>query len=81
MLVLQRLHEDRRVVDDRLVAVQVRDELADAALVVEPVALACLALVVERDDDAAVQEGELAQALGQRVEAELDRLEDLRVRA
>ena len=57
-----RLHEDRRVVDDRLVLVQVRDELADAALVVEPVALARLALVVERDGDAAVQERELAQA-------------------
>ena len=79
--VLLRLHEDRRVVDDRLVLVQVRDELADAALVVEPVALARLALVVERDGDAAVQERELAQALRQRVEAEVDRLEDLRDRA
>ena len=42
--------------------------------------LAVLALVVERDDDAGVEEGELAQALRQRVEAELDGLEDLRVR-
>ena len=67
------------VVDDRLVLVQVRDELADAALVVELVALARLALVVQRDGDAAVQERELAQAVRQRVEAELDRLEDLGV--
>ena len=55
------------------------DERDDAALVVEPVALA-VALVVERDDEAGVQERELAQALGQRVEAEVGGLEDLRVR-
>ena len=56
------------------------DERDDAAFVVELVALA-VALVVERDDDAAVQERELAQALGERVEAEDGRLEDLRCRA
>ena len=39
-----------------------------------------IALVVERDEDAAVQERELAQPLRQRVEAELGRLEDLRIR-
>ena len=84
--VLRALHEDRRVVHDRLVLVQVRDELADAALVVESVALAfairrsfLFALIVKRDDDAAVEEGELAKAVGERVEAESNRLEDLRV--
>ena len=54
-------------------------ELVDAAYVVEVVGLAVLALVVERDADAGVQEGEFAQALRQRVEAELDRFEDLGV--
>ena len=72
------LHVDRLLVDGRLVLVQVLDERDDAALVVELVALA-VALVVERDDDAAVQERELAQALRERVEAELGGLEDLRV--
>jgi hypothetical protein len=36
-----------------------------------------VALIVERDGDAAVQERELAEALGERVEAEFGRLEDL----
>ena len=54
------------------------DERDDAALVEELVALA-VALVVDRDGDAAVQERELAQPLRQRVEAVLGRLEDLRV--
>ena len=74
------LHEDRLVVDVRLVLVQVLDERDDAALVLELVRLA-VALVVDRDDDAAVQERQLAQALRQRVEAVLGRLEDLRRRA
>jgi hypothetical protein len=43
------------------------------------VALA-VALVVDRDGDAAVEEGQLAQPLRERVEAVLGRLEDLRVR-
>ena len=37
------------------------------------------ALVVERDEDAGVQERELAKALCKRVEAELDRLENFLV--
>ena len=53
-----------------LVAVQVLDEGGDAALVLEAVLLVLVALVLERDEDAAVQEGQLAQALGERVEAE-----------
>ncbi len=39
-----------------------------------------VALVVDRDRDAAVEKRKLAQTLGERVEAELDRLEDLSVR-
>jgi hypothetical protein len=76
--VLLAVHVDRLVVDGRLVLVQVLDERDDAAFVVELVALA-VALVVERDRDAAVQERELAQPLRERVEAELGGLEDLRV--
>ena len=37
----------------------------------------CFALVVERNQDARVQERQLAKTLRQRVEAELDRLENL----
>ena len=70
------LHVDRLLVDGGLVLVQVLDERDDAALVVELVALA-VALVVERDDDAAVEERQLAQPLGEDVEAEDGRLEDL----
>jgi hypothetical protein len=55
------------------------DERDDAAVVVEPVILS-ITLVVQRDGDAGVQERQLAQALRQRVEAEVDDLEDLGVR-
>ena len=55
-----------------------RDELTDPALVVEPVALPGFPLIVERDDNAAVQEGQFPEALSERVETEDDRLEDLR---
>ena len=61
-----------------LVAVQVLDEGRDPSLVLEAVLLA-VPLVLQQDEDAAVQEGELAQALGQGVEAEGRRLEDLGV--
>ena len=77
--VLLAAHVDRLLVDRRLVLVQVLHERDDAAFVVELVALA-VALVVERDDDAAVQERQLAQPLRQRVEAEIGGFEDLRVR-
>ena len=73
------VHEHRLLVDDALVLVQVLDERDDAAVVVEAMALAGFALVVERDGDAGVEERELAQAAGERVEAEVDDLEDLRV--
>ena len=73
------VHVDRLLVDHALVLVQVLDERDDAAVVVEAMVLARLALIVERDRDAGVQERELAQAAGQRVEAEVDDLEDLRV--
>ena len=76
--VLVALHEDRLVVDERLVLVQVLDERDDAAFVLKLVALA-VALVVDRDEDAAVEERELAKALRQRVEAVFDRFENLRV--
>src|SRR5688572_801532 len=71
-------HIDRLVVHVRFVLVQVLDERHDAAVVLELVALA-VALVVERDHDAAVQEREFPQSLRQRVEAVLGGLEDLGV--
>ena len=67
------LHVDRLVVQHLLALVQVLDELGDAAGVLELCVLGLAglgvggALVGERDLDALVQEGELAQALGQRV--------------
>src|SRR4030095_8242727 len=70
--------EDWLVVDDRLVLVQMLDERHDAAVVLELVALA-VALVVDRDENAAVEERELAKPLRQRIEAVLVRLEDLRI--
>ena len=72
------VHVDRLLVDRGLVLVQVRHERDDAAFVVKLVRLA-VALVVERDQHAAVQERELAQPLRERVEAEDGRLEDLGV--
>src|SRR4029450_7231161 len=53
-------------------------ERADAAVVLESVLLV-VALVLERDQDPAVQERQLAQALRKRVEAECGGLEDLGV--
>ena len=72
-------HVDRRRVDGGLVLVDELDERADAAFVAEGALLAD-ALVVQRDQDAAVEERELAQPVRQGVEAVLDRLEHLRVR-
>ena len=71
-------HVDRLLVDDAFVLVQVLDERDDAAVVMETMVLA-VAFVVEGDGHAGVEERELAQALSERVEAELRRLEDLRV--
>src|SRR5438046_34680 len=61
--------------------VQVLDERHDPALVPEDLLLGrLLAFVLERDLQALVQEGQLAQTLGQDVEAELRALEDFGVR-
>src|SRR6266481_3057694 len=54
------------------------DERDDAAFVLELVALS-IALVVERDENAAVEKRELSEPLRERVEAIFDCLEDLRV--
>ena len=69
------------VVERGLALVDVGDELADAALVVEGFLVALLALVVgEGDAHAAVEEGELAQAVGQGLPLEaVAVLEDLGV--
>jgi hypothetical protein len=56
----------------------VLDERDDAAVVLELMALR-FALVVERDENARVQECQLAETLSERVEAELDGLEDFLV--
>ena len=76
--VLGTAHEDRLVVDVGLVLVQVLDERDDAAVVLELVALA-VTLVVERDQNAAVQKRQFTQALGERVEAVVGGLEDLQI--
>jgi len=65
--------------DGRLRLVQVLHEGDDAALVKKLVRL-LVALVVDRDVDAAIQERELAQALREDVEAERRGLEDERIR-
>src|ERR1700730_16160760 len=72
--VLVTLHEDWLLVHRSFVLVQVRDERDDAAFVMELMTLG-VALIVERDDDAAVEERELAKTLRQCVEAEDDCLE------
>jgi hypothetical protein len=63
------VHVNRLLVDRRLVLVQVRDERNDAAFVMKLVRLA-VALVVQCDEEAAVQKRQLAQPLRERVEAE-----------
>ena len=57
-------HVDRRIVQDPLAFVQMLDEFGDAAGEAEFGGLVA-ALVVERDFQALVQEGEFAQALRQ----------------
>ena len=64
--------------DGRLVLVQVLDELDDAALVEEGVG-ALVALVLDDDLEAAVEEGQLPQPVRERVEGERGLLEDLRI--
>ena len=72
------VHVQRLRVDHRLVLVDELDEGADPALVVEGAALV-VSLVAEDDGDAGVQERELAQPVGERVEAVDGRLEDAAV--
>src|SRR5205807_424975 len=76
---LARLEVEHLGVDRRLVLVHVLDELDDPARVVEDV-LSIIALVLDRDLQTAIEERELAEAVGQRVERERRLLEDLRVR-
>ena len=80
--VAQGLHDDGLVVQDGLAAVEMLDELGDAAGVAELGAAGFAglgvggALVGERDFQALVEEGHLAQPLGERVVVELGGGED-----
>ena len=72
------LDHDRRGDERRLVAIQVLDELLDAALVVQLLALLDrMAHVGKHDIDAGIEEGELAQPVLQRGEVELGHGEGL----
>ena len=71
--------EDDLAVDRVLVLVEIGDEVLDAALVLELGGVALAALVDDRDLQAAREEGRLAQALLERVEVEVERLEDVGV--
>ena len=62
------LHVDGRIVQDAFAAIQVLDEFGDAAGE-SKLGLLIAALIFERDFQALVQEGQLAQALRQRVVA------------
>ncbi len=73
------LEKDDAAVDGVLVAVDVGDEVLDAAVVLEHDALALSALVVELDAQAHGEEGRLAQALGEHAEVVVDLLEDVGV--
>ena len=77
-LVALALEEDDLLLDRVLVLVEVGDEVLDAALVVELGGAGALAaLVGDRDPQAAGEERGLAQALLERRELEVERLEDL----
>ena len=65
--------------DRVLLAVDVAHEVPDAAVVLEEDALALGALVVERDAQAAREEGRLAQPLGEHAVVVLDLFEDVGV--
>ena len=73
------LEVDDALVDRVLRLVDVRDEVADATLVVELDRLAVGALVDELDVEALREEGRLAQPLRERARVDVERLEDLRV--
>src|SRR5215472_4032711 len=73
-----RAHHDRGRHDRLLVAIEIFDELLDAAIVVHLLALLDrMAHVREYDVDAGIEEGELAQAMLQRREIIFDVLEGL----
>ena len=78
-LLVLAFEEDDALVDPVLGRVDVRDEVADAAFVMELHGLAAGALVREDDAQPASQEGRLAQPLLQRVGRVLDLVEDLGV--
>ena len=73
------VEEDDRAVDRVLVAVDVLDEVAHAAFVLEGDALALGALVGELDAQVLGEEGRLAQALREHAEVEVDLFEDVGV--
>ena len=79
-LVAVGLEEDDLLLDGLLVLVEVADEVLDPALVVELGLGALGAQVGQRDAEAAGEEGGLAQALLERRELEVERLEHLGVR-
>ena len=79
-LVALGLEEDDLLLDGLLVLVEVADEVLDAAVVVELGLGALGALVGQRDPQPAGQERGLAQALLERRELEVERLEHLGVR-
>src|SRR5262245_35144362 len=68
-------HVDRLLVDCGFVFVQMRYERNNAAFVVKLVCLA-VPLIVQGNDDAAVEEGKLTKPLGERVKAEVCGLEN-----
>ena len=73
------LDEDDVLVDGVLRPVDVRDEVADTAFVVELLRLPAGALVADDDAETACEKRRLAQALRQRRRVELGLIEDLRV--
>jgi len=73
------LEEDDAAVQGVLVAVDVGDEVLDAAGVLERDRLAVGALVIEHDTQVFGEEGRLAQALGEDTVVELDLFEDVGV--
>ena len=75
-LVAVALEEDDLAADRLLVGVEVAHEVLDAAVVLERRRGLLAALVVDRDAQAARQEGGLAQALLEHGEVQVGRLED-----
>ena len=70
------LHVDRAAVEGLLVPVQMTDEGDEATLEIERT-FTVGPIVHQTDPEPLVEVGRLAEALGDRVEVELDRLEDV----